>query len=301
MKIGIIANITKDKVYDVVASFVSKLNDNGLDYYLSDSLFTGKDTLKIKAPENKFLNDKKLCQKSDMVVSIGGDGTMLATAYTAQFYNKPVLGINFGTLGFLAEINVNQMDLLVKEIKEGNYKIEERMIITGECKGHKVEKFYAINDLVIEKGAWPKMIDISIMVDNEYITTFAADGLIAATPTGSTGYSISVGGPIVSPQADVITLSPISPHSLNIRPLVLPSNKEIIIKADSLYKEVQVNCDGQRVFAFRPPLEIKIRKNEMPFKLVHTSLSSYFGTLRTKLQWGIDLRDHIYKARNEEQ
>jgi NAD+ kinase len=300
MKIGIIANITKDKVYDVVASFVGKLKDSGLDYYLSESLFTGKDSINIKAPRNKFLNDKKLCQRSDIVVSIGGDGTMLATAYTAQFYDKPVLGINFGTLGFLAEINVNQMDSLVREIKNGDYKIEERMIITGEVRGHKVEQFYAINDLVIEKGGWPKMIDISIMVDNEYITTFAADGLIAATPTGSTGYSISVGGPIVSPEADVITLSPISPHSLGIRPLVLPSNKEIIIKADSLYKEVQVNCDGQRVFAFRPPLEIRIRKNQKPFKLVHTSLSSYFGTLRTKLQWGIDLRDHIYKTRNEE-
>jgi len=300
MKIGIIANITKEKVYDVVASFVSKLKDNGLDYYLSESLFTGKDSLIIKAPRNKFLNDKKLCQKSDMVVSIGGDGTMLATAYTAQFYDKPVLGINFGTLGFLAEINPSQMDNLVREIKNGTYKIEERMIITGEVRGHKVEKLFAINDLVVEKGGWPKMIDISIQVDNEYITTFAADGLIAATPTGSTGYSISVGGPIVSPEADVITLSPISPHSLSIRPLVLPSNKEIIIKADSLYKEVQVNCDGQRVFAFRPPLEIKIRKNEKPFKLVHTSLSSYFETLRTKLQWGIDLRNHIYKARDEE-
>jgi len=300
MKIGIIANITKEKVYDVVASFVNKLKENGLDYYLSESLLTGKEPGKIKAPLNKYLNEKKLCQKSDMVVSIGGDGTMLATAYTAQFYDKPVLGINFGTLGFLAEINVNQMDSLVKEIKNGKFKIEERMIMTGEVRGHKVEKLYAINDLVIEKGGWPKMIDISILVDNEYITTFAADGLIAATPTGSTGYSISVGGPIVSPDADVITLSPISPHSLSIRPLVLPSNKEIIIKADSLYKEVQVNCDGQRVFAFRPPLEIKIKKNDKPFKLVHTSLSSYFGTLRTKLQWGIDLRDHIYKIRNEE-
>ena len=300
MKIGIIANITKEKVYDIVASFVSKLRENDLDYYLSESLFTGKDSLKIKAPQNKYLNDKHLCQKSDMVVSIGGDGTMLATAYTAQFYDKPVLGINFGTLGFLAEVNVNQMDSLVKEIKTGNYKIEERMIITGEVKGHKVEQLYAINDLVIEKGGWPKMIDISIQVDNEYITTFAADGLIAATPTGSTGYSISVGGPIVSPEADVITLSPISPHSLSIRPLVLPSNREIIIKAESLYKEVQVNCDGQRVFAFRPPLEIKIRKNEKPIKLVHTSLSSYFGTLRTKLHWGVDLRDKIYKTRNDE-
>ena len=293
MKLGIIANVNKDNVFEIVSSFIGKLKDNGIDFYLSESLIPQKHLLKNKVAANKFLNDNKLCQRSDMVISIGGDGTMLATAYIAQFYDKPVLGLNFGNLGFLAEGNINQMDNFIKEIKKENYSIEERMIITGKCTGHKVEQFYSINDLVIDKGAWPKMIDITILVDNEYVATFAADGLIAATPTGSTGYSISVGGPIVSPEAEVITLSPISPHSLSIRPLVLPSNKEITIRANSLYKEVQVNCDGQRVFAFSPPLEIKIKKSERPFKLVHTSLASYFGTLRTKLHWGIDLRKNI--------
>jgi NAD+ kinase len=292
MKVGIIANITKDNVYEIISSFIYKLKENGIEFNLSDSLLSQKNLLTQKVAQNKFLTDKKLCLNSDMIISIGGDGTMLATAFTAQFYDKPVLGLNFGKLGFLAEVNINQIDSFIKEIKKGNYIIEERMVITGECKGHKVEKLFAINDLVIDKGAWPKMIDITILVDNEYIATFAADGLIAATPTGSTGYSISVGGPIVSPQADVITLSPISPHSLSIRPLVLPGNKEITIRANSLYKEVQVNCDGQRVFAFSPPLEIKIKKSERPFKLVHTPLSSYFGTLRTKLHWGIDLRSN---------
>ena len=134
------------------------------------------------------------------------------------------------------------------------------------------------------------MIDITISVDDEYVTTFAADGLIVATPTGSTGYSISTGGPIVSPRADVITLSPISPHSLTVRPLVLSGNQEITIKANSLHKELHVNCDGQRVFSFPPPLEIRIKKCERPLKLVHTSLSNYYETLRNKLLWGIDLR-----------
>jgi NAD+ kinase len=299
MKVGIIANVTKENVFEIISSFIGKLKVNGIEFYLSDSLLSQKSLLKFKVAQNLFLSDKTLCQKSDMVISIGGDGTMLATAYTAQYYDKPVLGLNFGKLGFLAEVNINQIDSFIKELKKGNYVIEERMIITGECKGHKVEQLYAINDLVIDKGAWPKMIDITIIVDNEYIATFAADGLIAATPTGSTGYSISVGGPIVSPQADVIILSPISPHTLSIRPLVLPSNKEIIIRANSLYKEVQVNCDGQRVFAFSPPLEIKIKKSDRPFKLVHTSLSSYFGTLRTKLHWGIDLRNSFDKNQEE--
>ena len=215
---------------------------------------------------------------------------MLATAYKAQFYDKPVLGLNFGKLGFLAEVNINQMEEFIEEIKNGNYRIEERMVITGECSNYKVETLYAINDIVIDKGGWPKMIELTIFVGGEYVTTFAADGLIIATPTGSTGYSISTGGPIVSPKCDVITLSPISPHSLTVRPIVLPSSEEIIIRADSQHKELQVNCDGQRVFSFPPPLELRINKSKRSFKLVQTSLTNYFEILRKKLLWGIDLR-----------
>ncbi|RPI70408.1 MAG: NAD(+)/NADH kinase, partial [Ignavibacteriales bacterium] len=211
----------------------------------------------------------------------------------AQFYNKPVFGVNLGKLGFLVDANTDQLAIFIEELKSKKYSIEERMVIEGECIGHNVEKLYAVNDIVFDKGGWPKMINLTITVDGEYVTTFAADGLIVATPTGSTGYSISVGGPIVSPKSDVITLSPVSPHSLSMRPLVLPSSQEIVIRADSMHKEVHVNCDGQRVFAFAPPLEIKITKSKRPLKLIHTSFSSYFETLRNKLLWGIDLRNNM--------
>ena len=215
---------------------------------------------------------------------------MLTTAYKAQFYDKPVLGINYGKLGFLAEANINQIDVLINEIKNNSIKIEERILITAEVIGHKVEQLIAINDIVIDKGGWPKMIELELLVNGEYVTTFSADGIVIATPTGSTGYSLSIGGPIVSPLTDAITLSPISPHSLTVRPIVLPSNQEILIKADSLHKEILVNCDGQRVFAVPPPLKIKILKHKRTLKLVRTSLTSYFETLRSKLLWGIDLR-----------
>jgi NAD+ kinase len=290
MTIGIVANITKENVYDVISALVKTLKQNGFDYLLMDIISEKKDLITGKINKSKFVDSNKLCKKSDMIISIGGDGTMLATAYRAQFYNKPVLGVNLGKLGFLAEVNINQMDVFIKEIKEGNYEIEERMVITGECTGHKIEKLYAINDIVIDKGGWPKMIQLEVIIGDKYVTTYSADGLIIATPTGSTGYSISTGGPIVSPKADVITLSPISPHSLTMRPLVLPGDETITIRIGSLHREVLVNCDGQRVFTFPPPLEVKICKSERPFKLIHTSLTSYFETLRNKLLWGIDLR-----------
>ncbi len=213
-----------------------------------------------------FVSDDKLCTNSDLIISIGGDGTMLTSAYKAQFYDKPVLGINYGKLGFLAEANINQIDVLIDEIKRNAIKIEERILITGEVIGHKIERLFAINDIVIDKGGWPKMIELELMVNNEYVTTFSADGIVVATPTGSTGYSLSIGGPIVSPSTDAITLSPISPHSLTVRPIVLPSNHEILIKADSHHKEILVNCDGQRVFAFPPPLKIKITKSKRSLK-----------------------------------
>jgi NAD+ kinase len=290
MIIGIIANVTKDNVFDVVSALVRKLKSRELGFLLGDSLFGKRELLSEKTAKTNFADIDKLCKKSDIILSIGGDGTMLASAFKAHKYNKPVMGINLGKLGFLAEANINQMDVFIDDIKKGRYKIDNRIVIESNCCGHKVEKLFAINDIVIDKGGWPKMIDLTIYVDDEYVTTFAADGLIVATPTGSTGYSISTGGPIVSPRADVITLSPISPHSLTVRPLVLSAKQEITITANSLHKELHVNCDGQRVFSFPPPLEIKIKKSERPLMLVHTSLSNYYETLRNKLLWGIDLR-----------
>ncbi len=291
IKIGIVVNTTKDAGIDIVSLLIKKLKGKGFSFYITDRVKEVKNKLSEKISDKSFLAIDKLCKKSDLIISIGGDGTMLATGYQAQFYDKPVFGINVGKLGFLVEAELSQLNLFIDEIKNGRYSIDERMIITAECIGHNVERMYAINDFVIDKGAWPKMIELTIKVDGDYVTTIGADGLIIATPTGSTGYSVSTGGPIVNPKADVITLCPISPHSLNIRPLVLASNQEIIVTANSPYKDVHINCDGQRVFAFPPPIKVKIKKSDKPFKLVHTSLNNYFETLRNKLMWGIDLRN----------
>ncbi|MCX8105230.1 MAG: NAD(+)/NADH kinase [Ignavibacterium album] len=290
MKIGIVANITKESVMEVVATFIRKLRENKIDYLLTHSLNETEGKVKIEIDDDFIVDDSDLYEQSDLIISFGGDGTMLATAFNAQKYEKPVLGINLGKLGFLVEADVSNLDVVIDTIKNKKFTIEERMIIEGNCSDYKCEKMIAINDLVIDKGGWPKMIELTVWVEGEYVTTFTADGLIAATPTGSTGYSISVGGPIVSPQTDVITLSPISPHSLTIRPIVLPSKSEIIIKADSLHRDIKVNCDGQRSYSFPPPMEIIIRKSDKSLKLVHTSLTTYFQTLRTKLLWGIDTR-----------
>ena len=292
MIIGIIANITKENVISVVSSFIKELKRNNLEYLLTKSLVEEKDKIKIETDKDFLCDDKEIYEKCDLIISIGGDGTMLTTAYQAQFYEKPVLGLNIGKLGFLAEVDISQIDKIIKDIKNENYQVQERMVITGESVNYSVEKLYAINDIVIDKGGWPKMIEITVLVDGEHVATFSADGVIVATPIGSTGYALSTGGPVVSPSAGAITICPISPHSLTMRPLVLSSSQEIIIKADSLHSEIRISCDGQRVYHIPPPIEIKIVKSEKPLKLIHTSVTTYFQTLRNKLLWGIDVRSN---------
>jgi NAD+ kinase len=297
MLIGIIANITKENIFEVVSSFIEKLKSRGINYLLTKAFAEDKDKLKIELPDDFPVDDTEIYKKADIIISIGGDGTMLATAYNAHFHDKPVLGVNIGKLGFLVETNISNMDEIIDDLKKNNYTIEERMVLSGLADIPSSQELFAINDFVIEKGGWPKMIELTIWVDGEYVTTFSADGLIIATPTGSTGYSLSTGGPIVSPTAAAITLSPISPHSLTVRPLVLSGEQEILIKADSPHKDVQVSCDGQRVFAFPPPIEVKIKKSSRPLKLIHTSQTTYFETLRDKLMWGIDLRKNQGKQK----
>jgi NAD+ kinase len=290
MLLGIIANITKENVFEVVSSFTSKLKKEKVKYLLTNSIKEEKGKFKLKIDEDFLTEDDELYEKSDIIISIGGDGTMLATAYKARLYDKPVLGLNLGKLGFLVETDVSQMDSVINLLKKKKYTIEERMVLSGTCDFPRCEKLIAVNDLVIEKGGWPKMIELTAWVDDEYVTTFSADGLIVATPTGSTGYSLSTGGPIVAPTAKAITLSPVSAHSLTVRPLVLSSEQVIKIRADSPHREVQVSCDGQRVFHFPPPMEIVIKQSSRPLKLIKTSLATYFETLRDKLLWGIDVR-----------
>jgi len=290
MLVGIIANITKESVLDVVSSFITKLNQNKIQYLLTNSILESGGKLTLKDDKSSISEDEEIFKKSDIIISVGGDGTMLATAHKALIHNKPVLGLNLGKLGFLVQTDVAQMDSVIDILKNEKYTIEERMVLSGSSNDSEKKKLIAVNDLVIEKGGWPKMIELTVSVDDEYVTTFSADGLIIATPTGSTGYSLSTGGPIVTPTTKAITLSPISPHSLTVKPIVLSGEQVIKLTANSPYKEVQVSCDGQRVYKFKPPLEIVIKKSERPLKLIKTSLTTYFETLRKKLLWGIDVR-----------
>lgn len=291
MKIGLIPNISKEDILDVVTILIQKLSANDIEYVLSNSLKELKMKFNKSINNSEFMGHKELSESCDILISIGGDGTMLNTAFEARESNIPMLGLNFGKLGFLAEFDMKSLDKFIEDLRTGNYEVEERMALEGWTNYKSEEKMFAINDIVIDKGGWPKMIQMTIKVDSEYVTTFSADGVIIATPTGSTGYSLSTGGPIVNPKSDVITLSPISPHSLTMRPLVLSSKQKISIEVESHHTSVQVNCDGNRVYSFSPPLIVEVCKKAKGVKLVHTDSTNYFEILRNKLFWGLDVRN----------
>ncbi len=292
MVIGIMPNIGKERMVEIVAEIISYLRKAKLEYLVSENIKEILSEKKSDLFENSLVPNDELYGNSDMILSIGGDGTMLNTAFESRLYNPPLFGVNVGKLGFLSEFALNRIENFLHEIKKGEYYIEQRNTLEATCASQIEKNLFALNDIVIDKGRWPKMIDLRLTIDDEYVSSFSADGVIIATPTGSTGYSLSAGGPIIDPHAAAVAISPLSPHTLTMRPLVISNNQRIRVEVDSPYKSVQVNCDGQRVYDFEPPLCLEIKKSDSPVQLVHSKSFGYFDTLRTKLFWGLDVRNN---------
>ncbi|GMU85782.1 MAG: NAD kinase [Ignavibacteriales bacterium] len=291
MKLGIVAHRTREDIGGIVTNIANLISSSGFKVSVHEQLRSKMD----EGAAYIFCDEKTLGTTSDLLVSIGGDGTMLSAAMIGHTYDKPLVGINFGKLGFLADVDVNKLADFLAELQKGEYKVEERMVLESECSQAPGEIHVAFNDFVIDKGYWPKMIDIRLEVDGEYVTTFPADGVVFATPTGSTGYSLSVGGPIVTQKAEVITIAPISPHSLTARPLVLSPYQRVKITTISEHKTIQFNADGQRVVDYASPAEIHISRCRKSLKILRTHSSSYFQVLRNKLFWGLDVRNSQIK------
>jgi len=291
MVVGITPNYQKKEILQFLKIFLKKISEANLQVIISDSVVKLESDTKIDLSQYKLIQEEDLAKNCDVIISIGGDGTLMHTAYISRYSQIPLIGVNFGKLGFLTEYDTGKIDDLVSNLKKGNLIIEKRIALHGKCLSEETEPLYAINDIVIDRGRYPKMIEISVEIDNEYVSTFAADGIIIATPTGSTGYSLSTGGPIVNPQTHALTLSPISPHTLTMRPLVISSQQKVVIKAYSPYQSVQVICDGQRVSYVKTPTIFEITKSEFDLNLVHSTSKHYFEILRKKLYWGIDIRN----------
>ncbi|HVN47907.1 MAG TPA: NAD(+)/NADH kinase [Bacteroidota bacterium] len=233
--------------------------------------------------------ENKLPSLCDMLISVGGDGTMLRTARMIGSHHIPLLGVNLGSLGFLAEVPVEELDMCVTEVLQGKYRLEERMTLQASL-GNTLLNDAALNDIVLALSNSSRMVSIKTFVNDEYLSTFRGDGLIIATPTGSTAYALSNGGPIVTPTTHSILLSPICPHTLTARTVIVPDDSVIRLRVESAYNNVYLAVDGQPEKLGKPPVELTIRKAPSPVQLVKRLNTNFYDVLRRKLNWGKDGR-----------
>ncbi|MFS8562798.1 MAG: NAD(+)/NADH kinase [Rhabdochlamydiaceae bacterium] len=224
----------------------------------------------------------------DFILSLGGDGTILGLIHHYSHLNTPILGINLGHLGFMADVPLDDVYPSLQDLLNGNYNVEERLILQGESSDG--EKYFAVNDFVIHRSKNPNLIEIGIHVDGLYLNTFEADGMIIATPNGSTAYSLAAGGPILSPTLEAVVITPICPHTISNRPIVLTSGQKIQLQYLSSYKSVEVSADGLSHHTLQTGAVFNISCSPKKFRLVNLFRRDYFSTLRTKLSWSGKLR-----------
>jgi NAD+ kinase len=243
------------------------------------------------ADGRQVVTQSALANDVDMVVVLGGDGTLLSMADSIGDAGSgiPILGVNFGSLGFLTEVTLPELYRSLDAALAGRAHIEERMMLRAVTRrgGAVFQRCIALNDVVITKAARSRMIDLSVSVSNEFVTRVKADGLIIASPTGSTAYNLSAGGPIVEPSVDALLLTPIAPHTLTNRPVVIPAYAVVRVQPNMTERdEAYVTFDGQAGFQLQIGDDIEVRRAEKPLRLIRSSTRSYFEVLRTKLKWG---------------
>lgn len=295
MKIALFGSLFDEKSNEYESQFYTicqKIINHQIDLYLPDTLYNSfSESLKDKI--KSFITVYGIAfPKVDLAFSIGGDGTFLRTTASIAHHKIPILGINTGRLGFLADIKLEDLDETLEEIFNNNYRIEMRMLLkTVSKKGNSINGLvsYSLNEVAVLKQDTASMLTIHAFIDNEYLTSYQADGLVIATPTGSTAYSLSIGGPIMVPTAPNIILTAIAPHSLNARPLVVDSNSKISLKVESRSSNYLVSLDGESQVLNVGTL-LEITKADYAQPVVKRCGHTFYETLRNKLMWGVDIR-----------
>ncbi len=225
---------------------------------------------------------------ADLVVVLGGDGTLISVARLVGAREVPILGVNLGSLGFLTEVTLDELYPALESCLSGDYRVSERMMLRAavERDGKEIECHQVLNDVVINKGALARIVDLETTVDGDWLTTFKSDGLIISTPTGSTGYSLAAGGPIIHPALDCLVITPICPHTLTNRPIVVDAGASSTVTLKSDKEDVFLTLDGQVGMELKAGDIIRVRRAEHRTRLVVSRSKDYFEVLRTKLKWG---------------
>ncbi len=281
-RIGIIANPRKPKAEETLKKLVSYLNKKRKSIILDEA------SAKLIKCSRLGVKDNRAYARCDLIIALGGDGTLLRAVRILKGKEIPILGVNLGGLGFLTEVTLGELYGTLSNVLAGKYKLGERMGLEATIhRGRKrITSALALNDCVITKGVLSRLIRLDAFIGKEYLTTYAADGLIISTSTGSTAHSLSAGGPIVHPGISAIILTPICPHTLSNRPLIISEEEEIRIRIASPHPDVALTLDGQEVIKLREKDVIQIRKAPFKVRLIVPRKKSYYQILRKKLKWG---------------
>ena len=277
-KIGFVTNIEKDPTVQETKKMVDFVLKKGCEVYVSE-------TFSDVHPDVIATSSSEMYKSVDFVVVIGGDGTILRVARSAAIFDTPILGINFGTLGYLADVEkVNAIDAIEK-VLNGDFTIENRMMlepyVERGCVSHEIN--LALNEVCITNSVCSRMIKLSVEVNGEYFDTFRADGIIVSTPTGSTAYNLSAGGPILSPHTELMTITHICPHTLYARPFVIDGNDVVRIRVQSNYNNVQMSCDGQSTVQMKNDDVIVVKKSRYVTRIIKTTNMNFYDILRRKM------------------
>ena len=284
MKIGIHGINLNDKKKKILSNLIKVINKNKIDILYSKRLSKNLRKKKIKT------YNKTSIKELDFIISFGGDGTLLETVTHIENTGKHILGINIGKLGFLSTNVYNKFEILLHDIMQKKFSTDKRSLVNLSTTSKKIKKNYALNEISIIKKDSSSMIKIHCQINDQFLCTYWADGLIIATPTGSTGYSLSCGGPILTPDTNNLIITPISPHNLGLRSLVVSDKSIIKLIVESQGIDFLVSMDS-RSFTFRDEQELIITKSNFTINLIQPNNFDFFDTLRNKLNWGYDFRN----------
>lgn len=279
---GIIAKPNRELLSSVVPPLVEWLRGRNID------VFTDKQTKECIPTGANELAREALAEQVDLMIVLGGDGTLLSAARALGTHKVPILAVNLGGLGFLTSVTLDELYPLLDQVLAGKHRISERMMLDAEILrgGQVAERQCALNDAVANKAAIARMLEFDVFVDGNSVGRYRADGIVVATPTGSTAYSLAAGGPIIDPALDAFVITPICPHMLTNRPLVVRDTARIEIDFAPAEEPVYVTLDGQIGFQLKPKDRISITKSKNRVALVRPPAKTYFEVLRSKLKWG---------------
>jgi NAD+ kinase len=286
-RIGIIAKKNKPEAAAIVRNLVEWLRPRKIKVYIEGEMG------KLLSPALaggywESIDKEEVPTGVEMIIVLGGDGTLLSVARRVWNKNIPILGVNLGGLGFLTEITLDELYPVLEKVLRDDFAINEREVLNAGVirSGKRIAEFIVLNDAVINKGALARIIDLETTINGEYLSTFRSDGLIISTPTGSTAYNLSAGGPIVYPSLHTIIITPICPHTLTIRPIIIPDDVKIRALLKSSTEEVILTLDGQQGFTLKFEDIVEVGKAEGRILLIKSPYRHYFELLREKLKWG---------------